>query len=87
MLRTEALTKLAGGGNRNIIITSMQKHYSKSSEKEQTSGRKILSIKQGMCWCKQGAGKVWLWALNARILCLDLASLPYGWYFRYLQFW
>ena len=46
MLRTEALTKLAGGGNRNIIITYAEALFEKVVLSK-TLSENIISIKQG----------------------------------------
>jgi transcription-repair coupling factor (superfamily II helicase) len=46
MLRTEALTKLAGGGNRNIIITYAEAIFEKVVLNK-TLSENIISIKQG----------------------------------------
>ncbi|MFN8252518.1 MAG: transcription-repair coupling factor [Ferruginibacter sp.] len=46
MLRTEALTKLAGGGNRNIIVTYAEALFEKVVLSK-TLSENIISIKQG----------------------------------------
>ena len=46
MLRTEALTKLAGGGNRNIVITYAEALFEKVVLSK-TLSENIISIKQG----------------------------------------